>query len=48
MTINMIFPDGKIDDRVWIAGQLIAVAAIGVMIYFGYRMMSRKGQKKNG
>ena len=46
MTISMIFPDSKIDDPFWMAGQLIAVAAIGVMIYFGYRMMSRKGKKR--
>jgi hypothetical protein len=28
------------------AGQLIAVAAIGIMIYFGYRMMGARGKKK--
>ena len=46
MTLSMIFPDSKIDDPFWMAGQLIAVCAIGIMIYFGYRMMGAKGKKK--
>ena len=50
MTVSMIFPDSKIDDPFWMAGQLIAVAAIGIMIYFGYRWISSssssKGKKK--
>ena len=36
------------DDPIWFIGNIIAVAVIGVMIYFGYRWIanSNKGQKK--
>lgn len=38
------------DDPIWLVGNIIAVAAIGVMIYFGYRWISSssssKGKKK--
>jgi len=38
------------NDPIWLVGNLIAVAAIGVMIYFGYKWINGsakgKGKKK--
>ena len=47
MTVSMIFPDSKIDDPFWVAGQLIAICAIGIMIYFGYKHVN-KGDRDGG
>tara|TARA_Y100001951_G_scaffold85082_1_gene74801 strand:- start:448 stop:615 length:168 start_codon:yes stop_codon:yes gene_type:complete len=44
MTVAMISFGGLGDDPLLLVGNIIAVAAIGVMIYFGYKHISRGGK----
>ena len=45
MAVSMIFSPS--DHPIWLVGNIIAVAAIGVMIYFGYKLVN-KGDKDGG
>ena len=47
MTAAMIPFGGLGDDPLLLIGNIVAVAAIGVMIYFGYKHVS-KGDKDGG
>ena len=44
MTVAMISFGGLGDDPLLLVGNIIAVAAIGVMIYIGYKHINRGGK----
>ena len=33
------------DDPLWLVGQIAVIAVIGVVIYFGYRVISNSGYR---
>ena len=45
MTVAMAL--GASDDPLWTLGNIVAVAVIGVMIYFGYKWIN-KGDRDGG
>ena len=36
---------GQTDDPLWLVGQIAVIAVIGIMIYFGYRVISNSGYR---